>query len=86
MKVRIGILGSCPPPYGGVSVSIKQCSEIWVLEGYEVHMIEPRRAKAHELGQLGHITYWIYKLFNLETLHDSCVIFAEYDKKNRWGV
>jgi hypothetical protein len=29
-------------------------------------------------GRLGHITYWIYKLFGLETLHDSYLIFAKY--------
>jgi hypothetical protein len=36
---------------------------------------------ASMLGQIGHVTYWIYKLFGLETLHDSCLIFAKYHEK-----
>lgn len=37
--MKIGVVGPYPPPYGGVSISIKQCSEIWASEGHEVHVI-----------------------------------------------
>jgi glycosyltransferase involved in cell wall biosynthesis len=35
----VGVLGAYPPPYGGVSVSIKQCSEIWASKGHEIHVM-----------------------------------------------
>lgn len=36
--MKLGLFGSYPPPYGGVSVLIKQCSGIWVSQGHEVHV------------------------------------------------
>jgi glycosyltransferase involved in cell wall biosynthesis len=35
----VGVLGAYPPPYGGVSISIKQCSEIWASKGHEIHVM-----------------------------------------------
>jgi len=37
--MNIGVVGPYPPPYGGVSISIKQCSEVWTSKGHEVHLI-----------------------------------------------
>jgi len=40
-------MGGWPPRYGGVSVSIKQCSEVWVNQGHEVHVLNFGRTGKH---------------------------------------